>query len=159
MRSVYNHYYIPLTSNNDPFVLKPTVAWAKILKKIVINFFQFEILPQAGLKENQIIIALFTVFQNGRNNGMSKYGYLTLQRTILDKVTADIDDINKQIIINKFWCKYLTYCFQHYPMKGFSFSTQFSPLFHFYTPWKCQNPFGFRTFSGGKEMEYWDKMG
>ena len=29
----------------------------------------------------------------------------------------------------------------------------FSPVSHFYTPWKCQKTFGFLTFSGGIEME------
>ena len=30
--------------------------------------------------------------------------------------------------------------------------TNFSPLFHFYTPWKCQKSFGFLTFSRGLDM-------
>ena len=34
--------------------------------------------------------------------------------------------------------------------------TYFSPMFHFYTPWKRQ---GFMTFSGGIDMEGWAKMG
>ena len=37
--------------------------------------------------------------------------------------------------------------------------THFSPLLHFYTPWKHQETFGFLTFSGVKEMEHWVKMG
>ena len=31
--------------------------------------------------------------------------------------------------------------------------THFSPIFHFYTPWKRQ-----KIFSGGIEMEHWAKM-
>ena len=30
--------------------------------------------------------------------------------------------------------------------------THFTPMFHFYTPWKCQKTRGFLTFSGGMEM-------
>ena len=33
--------------------------------------------------------------------------------------------------------------------------THFSPVSHFYTPWKCQKTFGFLTFSGGIEMWHW----
>ena len=36
--------------------------------------------------------------------------------------------------------------------------TQFSPIFHFYTPWKRQKTKGFLTFSGVIEIEYWAKM-
>ena len=35
----------------------------------------------------------------------------------------------------------------------------FSPVSHFYTPWKRQKTFGFLTFSGGIEMWQWTKMG
>ena len=37
--------------------------------------------------------------------------------------------------------------------------THFSPVSHFYTPWKRQKTFGFLTFSGGIEMWHWTKMG
>ena len=37
--------------------------------------------------------------------------------------------------------------------------THFSPVSHFYTPWKCQKTFGFLTFSGGLKMWHWTKMG
>ena len=37
--------------------------------------------------------------------------------------------------------------------------THFSPVPHFYTPWKRQKTFGFLTFSGGIEMWHWTKMG
>ena len=37
--------------------------------------------------------------------------------------------------------------------------THFSPVPHFYTPWKRQKAFGFLTFSGGIEMWHWTKMG
>ena len=37
--------------------------------------------------------------------------------------------------------------------------THFSPVSHFYTPWKHQKTFGFLTFSGGIEMWHWTKMG
>ena len=33
----------------------------------------------------------------------------------------------------------------------------FSPVSHFYTPWKRQKTFGFLTFSGGIEMWRWTK--
>ena len=36
--------------------------------------------------------------------------------------------------------------------------TNFSPMFHFYSPWKRHKTFGFLTFSGGIEMEHWSKM-
>ena len=36
--------------------------------------------------------------------------------------------------------------------------THFSPVPHFYTPWKHQKTFGFLTFSGGIEMWHWTKM-
>ena len=41
----------------------------------------------------------------------------------------------------------------------FAFLTHFSPVSHFYTPWKRQKTFGFLTFSGGIEMWHWTKMG
>ena len=34
----------------------------------------------------------------------------------------------------------------------------FSPVSHFYTPWKRQKTFGFLTFSEGIEMWQWTKM-
>ena len=37
--------------------------------------------------------------------------------------------------------------------------THFSPVSHFYTPWKRQKTFGFLMFSGGIEMWHWTKMG
>ena len=37
--------------------------------------------------------------------------------------------------------------------------THFRTMFHFYTPWKCQKTFGFLTFLGGIEMEYWTRLG
>ena len=37
--------------------------------------------------------------------------------------------------------------------------THFSPLSHFYDPWKRQTTKGFLTFSGGIEMWHWSKMG
>ena len=37
--------------------------------------------------------------------------------------------------------------------------THFSPIFHFYTPWKRQKTFDFVTYSGGIGMEHWTKMG
>ena len=37
--------------------------------------------------------------------------------------------------------------------------THFSPVSHFYTPWKRQKTKGFLTFSGGIEMWHWTKMG
>ena len=36
--------------------------------------------------------------------------------------------------------------------------THFSPVFHFYTPWKRQETKGSVTYSGGIEMEHWAKM-
>ena len=33
----------------------------------------------------------------------------------------------------------------------------FSPMLHFYTPWKRQKTIGFLTFSGGIEMWHWTK--
>ena len=35
----------------------------------------------------------------------------------------------------------------------------FSLMFLFDTPWTCQKTYGFITFSGGIEMEYWAKIG
>ena len=35
----------------------------------------------------------------------------------------------------------------------------FSPMSHFYTPWKRQKIFGFLAFSGGIKMWHWTKMG
>ena len=37
--------------------------------------------------------------------------------------------------------------------------THFSPVSHFYTPWKRQKAKGFLAFSGGIEMWHWTKMG
>ena len=37
--------------------------------------------------------------------------------------------------------------------------THFSPVSYFYTPWKRQKTKDFPTFSGGKEMWHWTKMG
>ena len=45
--------------------------------------------------------------------------------------------------------------FQHVKRK----LAQVGPMFHFYTNLKLQKSKGFLIFSGGKEMEYWVKMG
>ena len=37
--------------------------------------------------------------------------------------------------------------------------THFSPVSHFYTPWKREKTKGFLTFSEGIEMWRWTKMG
>ena len=37
--------------------------------------------------------------------------------------------------------------------------THFSPVWHFYTPWKRQKTKGFQTFLGGIEMSLWTNMG
>ena len=37
--------------------------------------------------------------------------------------------------------------------------THFSPVSHFYTPWKRQKTKSFQTFSGGIETWHWTKMG
>ena len=37
--------------------------------------------------------------------------------------------------------------------------TGFTPMFHFYTPWKRQKIVAFLPFSGGIEMEHWCEMG
>ena len=37
--------------------------------------------------------------------------------------------------------------------------THFSPVSHFYIPWKRQKTKGFLMFSGGIEMWHWTKMG
>ena len=39
-----------------------------------------------------------------------------------------------------------------------SFLTHFSPVSHFYVPWKHQKTYGFLTSSGGMEMWHWTKM-
>ena len=39
-----------------------------------------------------------------------------------------------------------------------SLLTHFSPIFHFYDPWKRQKTFSFLTFSGGVEVGYWAKI-
>ena len=33
-----------------------------------------------------------------------------------------------------------------------------SPVFHFYTPWKCEKTFSFPTFSGDTDIDHWAKM-
>ena len=38
------------------------------------------------------------------------------------------------------------------------FLTYFSPMLHFYTPWKRQKTFGLVMFSEDTEMKYWTKM-
>ena len=42
---------------------------------------------------------------------------------------------------------------------GSALLTHFSPVSHFYTPWKRQQNKGFLTFSGGMELWHWTKMG
>ena len=37
--------------------------------------------------------------------------------------------------------------------------TRFSPMLHFYTPWKREKTRVFLTFSEGTEMWHWTKMG
>ena len=37
--------------------------------------------------------------------------------------------------------------------------THFTPMSHFYNPWKRQKTYGFLTFSGGIEIWHWTKMG
>ena len=41
----------------------------------------------------------------------------------------------------------------------FMYLTHFSPMSHFYTPWKSQKTIGFLTFSEGIKMWHWTKMG
>ena len=36
--------------------------------------------------------------------------------------------------------------------------THFSLVFHFYIPWKRLNSKGCLIFSGGMEMDYWNKI-
>ena len=59
--------------------------------------------------------------------------------------------------ISKFSDFFAVYLLNHYTL------THFSPMLHFYSPWKCQKTrqktFGFLTFSGAIEMEYSAKMG
>ena len=43
--------------------------------------------------------------------------------------------------------------------KNSYYLTHFSPVSHFYIPWKRQETKGFLTFSGGIEMWHWTKMG
>ena len=38
------------------------------------------------------------------------------------------------------------------------FLTHFSPVLHFYIPWKSQKTKGFLMFSGGIDMDHWAKM-
>ena len=49
---------------------------------------------------------------------------------------------------NTFWIHFKTFWLTH-----------FSPMPHFYTPWKRQKTYGFLTFSGGIEMWHWTKIG
>ena len=44
-------------------------------------------------------------------------------------------------------------------MMNANLTTHFSPMFHFYTPWKRQKTKGFLTFLGGTEIEHWAKIG
>ena len=43
-------------------------------------------------------------------------------------------------------------------MMNANLTTHFSPMFHFYTPWKRQKTKGFLTFLGGIEIEHWAKI-
>ena len=52
----------------------------------------------------------------------------------------------------------LSYC-HILPLSNQLTLTYFSPVPHFYTPWKRQKTFGFVTFSGGIRMWHWTKMG
>ena len=47
----------------------------------------------------------------------------------------------------------------HCSQVKFSFLIHFSPVPHFYTPWKLQKTKGFLMFSGGIEIRHWAKMG
>ena len=44
-------------------------------------------------------------------------------------------------------------------LQTYGFLTYFSPMFHFYAPWNCQEAKGFLTFLEGIKMEHWAKMG
>ena len=57
--------------------------------------------------------------------------------------------------------KLLTTEFKPFPMSFktfFYYLTHFSPMSHFYTPWKHQKTCGFLTFSRGIEIWHWIKM-
>ena len=41
---------------------------------------------------------------------------------------------------------------------GLKYLTHFSPMSHFYTPWKIQKTYDFLTFSVGIEMWHWTKI-
>ena len=110
-----------------------------------------------------------------------KIFWRNIDKTLLDKVPQDpfqYTSSNKSFLIriNTFWLIWLAVpkvleqehillndVWLHWYAKtcGTSFTslTHFSPVPHFYTPWKRQKTKGFLTFSGVIEMWHWTKMG
>ena len=55
-------------------------------------------------------------------------------------------------------CTDMLFTFKKYLQEHFQWWTYFSPMSHFYTPWKRQKSYGFLTFSEVIEMWHWTKM-
>ena len=97
----------------------------------------------------KLIIFLWEIFSKKSGLTVSKffcYIKLRSKKILLSRKTRKLE---------KYCCRWLLYfC----PSEIYSL-THFSPVSHFYTPWKRQRTFGFLTFSGGTKMENWSKMG
>ena len=96
----------------------------------------------------KLIIFLWEIFSKKSGLTVSKffcYIKLRSKKILLSRKTRKLE---------KYCCRWLLYfC----PSEIYSL-THFSPVSHFYTPWKRQRTFGFLTFSGGIEMWRWTKM-
>ena len=57
-------------------------------------------------------------------------------------------------LLNNLFISYLNLFLFLTELKTFLYLTHFSPVSHFYSPWKRQKTFGFLTFSGAIEMTY-----
>ena len=72
----------------------------------------------------------------------------------LSKIVASCSAI-KFCVLNSIFTKLLYWSVN----QGLVELSHFSPVFHFYTPWKRHKIKGFLMISGGIEMEHWSKMG
>ena len=122
------------------------------------------------------------VIKTARESYFSRNGHFTSSPSCLININFDASANSDPTVT--LWavyisCKRGTHCSNHDPvyfspsnkkMPGslifsanilvfFLSLTHFSPVSHFYTPWKRRKTYGFLMFSGGIAMWHWTKMG
>ena len=104
--------------------------------------------------------SFFANYEVGRNNELKKK--LWLQKVFHQKIFVAPVILFLKYEVPKINCDNFDFDQLFFGIRYESvetiFWTYFSPMFHFYTPWKRQKTFGFLTFSGSIEMSHCTKM-